>query len=399
MDDTTRCVHRPEVPTEGFASLSTAVQRASTIVFDSGEAYAARKERGPDGYSYGLAGTPTSRTLEAQIAALERAARTVLTPSGLSAVTVAMLALLRPGERVLVPDTVYPPVRDFVTGHLAQFGVAGTFYDPTVGSGIASLLDARTRLVWVESPGSTTMEIQDLPVIATIAHAHGALVGCDNSWATPLLMKPLDFGADVSVEAVTKYMGGHSDLLLGAISTREASVTEAVRRAVRQIGIGVSSDDCFLALRGMETLAVRLRHSGTVALDLARWLEARPEVRRVLHPGLPGFPGHALWTRDFAGASGVFSVVLDPALAPRLNSGLSALRLFKIGASWGGNQSLVAPMPVGPFRTATVWTDPEPVLRVSVGLEDPAELRADLEGLLLALRPGTPARSKPAAAE
>lgn len=385
MDDTTRCVHQPEIPTEGFASLNVGTHRASTIVFDDGEAYARRKERGPDGYSYGLAGTPTSRTLEAQITALEGGLRTVLTPSGLSAVTIAMLSILRPGDSVLIPDTVYPPVRDFAGEHLTVFGIKPTFYDPLIGAGIGDLVDSRVKLVWVESPGSTTMEIQDLPAIAGAAHARGALVGCDNSWATPLLFKPLAHGADLSVEAVTKYMGGHSDLLMGSITVRDPDLLRRVRGTVRHLGVGVSPDDCSLALRGIQTLAVRLKHSGEVASELAQELSRRAEVERVLHPALPDCPGHDLWRRDFAGASGVFSVVLKPRYADAVANALAALRLFRIGASWGGTHSLVAPMPVRSSRTVTGWHGAEPVLRVSVGLESPGELRADLERFFEAL--------------
>lgn len=397
VSDATRCIHRPAIVTEGYASLAVPTHRASTIAFPDGNAYARRKERGPDGYSYGLAGTPTTRTLEAQIAALEGANRTAVTPSGLAAVTLAMLAVLRPGDELLAPDTVYPPVRDFVAGHLAEFGVSARYYDPLVGAGIATLLSGRTRLVWTESPGSTTMEVQDLPAIAAVAHARGALVGCDNSWATPLLFKPLAHGADISVEAVTKYMSGHSDVLMGSIATNDPALHAKIRTVIRHLGIGVSPDDCSLALRGLETLDVRLERSARTAMDLAKWLQGWPEVERVLHPALPDCPGHSVWARDFAGASGTFSVLFRQGYAEQVTTALSALRLFAIGASWGGTRSLVAPMAVRPFRTATAWTAPDPVLRISVGLEHPDDLRADLDAFAAVLRrvrrPPGPARA------
>ncbi|MFY7959265.1 MAG: cystathionine beta-lyase [Elsteraceae bacterium] len=385
MDDQTRCIHPPAISTAGYASLSVGVERASTIVFPDGESYARRKERGPDGYSYGLAGTPTARTLEAQITALEGGYRTVLTPSGLSAVTTAMLAVLRPGDSVLIPDSVYPPVRNFATGFMANLGVTPVFYDPLLGAAITDLIDERTKLVWVESPGSTTMEVQDLPAIAAAARARGVTVGCDNSWATPLLFKPLANGADLSVEAITKYIGGHSDLLMGSITSRDAAVHDRIKKTIGHLGLGVSPDDCALALRGIQTLAVRLRQSSATALELAQWLVGRPSVERVLHPALPTCPGHAVWTRDFEGASGVFTVVFDRRCAARLYEAVSALSVFRIGASWGGAHSLVAPMTLSGARSATVWTGPDPMLRISVGLEATEALRADLEGMLATL--------------
>lgn len=389
-DDVTRCVHRPEVPIDGFASLAAPVTRATTIPFPSGEAYALRKQRGPDGYSYGLAGTPITRVLEAQVAALEGAARAVLTPSGLSAVTLAMLACLRPGNRVLIPDAVYPPVRDFAAGHLVPFGVAVTYYDPMLGAGIAGLMDERTRLVWVESPGSSTFEVQDLPTIAAAAHARGALVGCDNSWATPLLHKPLQLGADLVVEALTKFVAGHSDVFMGSIAARDPDLHERLRATVNVLGIGVSPDDCALVLRGIETLPVRLERSAATAHRLMGWLADRPEIERVLHPSIPGTPGHDQWRRDFRGGTGVFGVTFRAPYAMQVTPALSALRVFAIGASWGGTRSLVAPMPISPFRSATRWTGPEPVLRISAGMEDPGTLQTDLEAFLAALHaPGS----------
>jgi cystathionine beta-lyase len=383
MHDLTRVVHHPAVSHDGFASLTVPTHRASTIVFDGPEAYASRTQRGPDGYSYGLHGTPTSRTLEAQLTALEDGVRTALVPSGQAAIAMILLTVLLPGDHVLIPDTAYPPVRGFCENHLGPRGIRHTVYDPMIGAGIDALIEARTRLIWVESPGSTTMEIQDISAIAAAAHARGALVGCDNTWATPLLFKPLRHGVDFSMQALTKYVGGHGDLLMGSVAVAELSLHRHLKDTMRMLGIGVSPDDCALALRGLETMGVRLAHSGAVALDFARRIATLPAVARVLHPALPDSPGHANWRRDFRGASGVFSVVLRPAAPDVVTAALRRLATFAIGASWGGTRSLIVPMPVD--RLVTPWPDPTPVLRISVGLEDPRDLWADLEGVFARL--------------
>ncbi|MBC7800257.1 MAG: PLP-dependent transferase [Gemmatimonadaceae bacterium] len=385
MRDLSRCVHHPAVSQDGFATLAVPTYRASTIVFADAEAYASRKHRGPDGYTYGLHGTPTTRVLEAQLSALHGAERTVLLPSGQAAVTVVLLSMLMPGDHVLIPDTVYPPVRGFCANYLAPRGIASTAYDPMTGSGIAASMTNHTRLVWLESPGSTTMEVQDFRAIADAAHSGGALVGCDNTWATPLLFKPLDHGADFVMEALTKYVGGHSDLLLGSVSVRDLSLRQRLRDTMRMIGIGVSPDEAALALRGIETMGVRLAHVGRVGLEFAHRIAALPGGLRVLHPALPDCPGHAAFVRDFKGPSGLFSVVLPPEADARLGTALSAMRLFAIGASWGGTRSLIAPMQVKPDRTAVPWTEDGTVLRISVGLEDPDELWDDLATLFAAL--------------
>lgn len=398
MRDNTRCVHRPEISTDGFASLTVATYRASTIRFTDAQAYAKRSERGPDGYSYGLHGTPTSRTLEAQITSLEQGVRTALLPSGQAAIAAVMNAVLLPGDRVLIPDNVYPPVRGFCENYLKPRGIGYGVYDPMIGEGIAGLIDATTRLVWVESPGSTTMEIQDIPAIVNAAHAKGALVGCDNTWATPLLFKPLAHGVDFSVEAITKYMGGHADLLMGSISVRELPLHRRVKDVMRMQGIGVSPDDCSLVLRGMETLGVRLAHCGRVALDIARAIEQSPVSDGVLHPALPSCPGHRHWQRDFAGASGVFSVVLKPEVESQLEDALGALKYFAIGASWGSTRSLIAPMKIGKDRTVSPWAREGTILRLSIGMEDPEDLKSDVEALfsILSARLGSGRNGKSA---
>jgi cystathionine beta-lyase len=382
MHDLTRCVHHPAVNEEGYASLAVPTHRASTIVYPDAESFAKRSQRGFDGYTYGLHGTPTTRTLEAQLTALHGGARTVLVSSGQAAVSLVMLAMLLPGDRVLIPDHVYPPVRAFCVNYLGPRGIDHAAYDP-----ITDLIDARTKLVWVESPGSGTMEVQDVPAIIQAAKARGVLVGCDNTWASPLLFKPLAHGADFACEALTKYVGGHSDLLLGSITVADIGLRQTIKLLTRDLGLGVSPDEVSLALRGIETMGVRMQHIGRVSEDFARRLQAHPAVDTVLHPALPSCPGHEFWVRDFAGSSGVFSAVLKPGAEARLMQAMTEMRIFAIGASWGGTRSLLVPMAIQGERTATPWTHPGIVLRISIGLEQPDELWADLAALLDKLAP------------
>jgi cystathionine beta-lyase len=276
-------------------------------------------------------------------------------------------------------------VRGFCVNYLAPRGIGHKVYDPMIGAKVGELMDANTKLVWVESPGSTTMEFQDVPAIVKVAHAKGALVGCDNTWATPLLFKPLAHGVDFSMEALTKYVGGHSDILLGSISVREVALHRKLKDTMRMIGIGVSPDDCALALRGVETMGVRLAHMGRVSTEFARRLAEYPAVDRVLHPALPSCPGHELWRRDFAGANGVFSVVLKQGKDANLETALSGLKLISIGASWGGTHSIIAPMRVKNDRVVTPWDHDPLIFRISVGLEHPDELWAELDAVFRAL--------------
>lgn len=385
MHDSTRCVHHPAVSEEGYASLAVPTHRASTIVYKDAASFAARKYRGFDSYTYGLHGTPTTRTLEAQLTALHGGARTVLVPSGQAAVTIVMLSVLMPGDKVLIPDHVYPPVRSFCEDYLAPRGIAHDVYDPLIGAGVAGLIDAATKLVWIESPGSGTMEVQDVPAIIAAAKAKGALVGCDNTWATPLIFKPLAHGADFACEALTKYVGGHSDLLLGSVTVADLGLRQRMKEILRGFGIGVSPDECQLALRGIETMGLRVTHMGTVSEDFARRLMHSPAVETVLHPALPSCPGHEFWLRDMGRSSGVFSLVLRPVAETELEAALSALRIFAIGASWGGTRSLIAPMAIKGDRSVDPWTFEGPVLRISIGLEDPDDLWNDLDAMLQAL--------------
>lgn len=385
MTDLTRCVLNPVVSSEGFDPLGVAIHRGSTIVFKDAAAYAARGERGHQGYSYGLYGTPTTRTLEAKLTALEEGAWTFLAPSGQAANILAILPFIAAGDHLLMVDSVYPPMRDFAETDLRRLGVEVDYFDPLDAEDVAARIRPTTRMVWCESPGSTTMEVIDLPRIAEIAHAHGALVGLDNTWATPLNYKPLGHGADIVTEALTKFVSGHSDVLMGSLTVADERLIGPIRAQMGRFGIGVSPDDASLVLRGFETLGVRLRHSERVALEFARRLAAHPLVDQVLHPALETSPGHAIWKRDFLGSSGVFSIVFNKAVSDRVSAALDDFRLFAIGASWGGTRSLVAPMPVARHRSVTPWTRPDVVLRLSIGLEDEAELWADIERFLQAL--------------
>jgi len=397
MRDLTECVLTPRVPTDGFDPLGVGVHRASTIVFQDAAAYEARGARGPQGYSYGLYGTPTTRTLEAKITRLHQAARTLLAPSGQAANALAVLPFLSAGDQILIGDNVYPPMRDFALSDLARLGIDVTFFDPADAPGLARKIGSRTRIVWCESPGSTTMELADLPALSRVAHDAGALFGIDNTWATPLNLKPLALGADIVTEALTKFVSGHSDVLLGSISLADEAMAEKARGFMGRFGVGVSPDDASLVLRGFETLGVRMTHSNAVAMRLMDQLRTHPLVARVLHPALPDDPGHALWKRDFLGSSGVFSVVLQPHATERVADALDRLKVFAIGASWGGTRSLVAPMPVRRNRSATNWSDTDLVLRFSIGLEAAEDLQADLDNFLDEL--DTRARQTPDALE
>ncbi|WP_421693858.1 trans-sulfuration enzyme family protein [Aestuariivirga sp.] len=386
MSDTTDCVLTPRVPLEGFDPLGIATYRASTITFKDATAYAARGDRGDRGYSYGLYGTPTTRALEDKLSRLEQASRTFLAPSGQAANALAILPLVAKGDHVLLADTVYPPMRDFAQTDLVRLGVTVEFFDPTSSDDIRNRLTPMTRIIWCESPGSTTMEVMNLREVGGIAHSAGALLGVDNTWATPLNLKPLSLGADIVTEALTKYVSGHSDVIMGSISVCDAGIASSIKRFIGRMGIGVSSDDATLVLRGSETLALRLRHQADVGLRLAQRLATHPLVARVLHPALPEDPGHPLFRQDFLGASGVFSLTFAPNIVPFVAPALDCLQLFAIGASWGGTRSLVAPMTVRASRTATVWPGADLVLRLSIGIEDETELWEDLSRFLNTLQ-------------
>ncbi|EIE53046.1 cystathionine beta-lyase [Citreicella sp. 357] len=378
MRDATLTVHHPKVDDREFASLAPGVERASTIVFDSAAAYATRGQRDLDSYSYGMHGTPTQRVLEAQLTALEGGAKTVVLPSGQAAIAVVFLSVLKPGDHVLVAETAYPPVAGLCRNFLDTLGIVWSTYPPGTGAAIADHIRPETRLIWTESPGSTTMEIEDIPAIVKVAKAKGIYTGIDNTWATPLLFKPLAHGVDFSMQALTKYPGGHSDILMGSVSVSDPDLRKGLRDVMRMLGFHTAPDAISLVLRGLETMAVRLAHAGRVATDLAFAIDSAHPVE-VLTPVLPDSPGHVLWKRDFIGASGLFSVVLPEAWESRLDAALDALEVFAIGASWGGTRSLIAPMSVAAHRVTSEPRNSRIILRLSIGLEDPKDLKADLD--------------------
>jgi cysteine-S-conjugate beta-lyase len=372
--DDTRLVHAGREPSRFHGFINTPIYRGSTILFPT----VAALEANDQAFTYGRLGTPTVRALEEAIAELEGGHATLLTPSGLSAVATSLLAFLAAGDHLLVTDAVYRPTRRFCDGVLKRLGVTTTYYDPLVGAGIAKLMQKNTRVIFAESPGSQTFEVQDIPAIAKAAHDKGAVLVLDNTWATPLFFKPFAHGVDVSVQAATKYIGGHADVMLGAISASETA-WPTVRRAHEDLGLCTGPEDVYLALRGLRTLSVRLERHQRTALELANWLKARPEVARVIHPGLPGDPGHAIWARDFTGASGLFAFVLKPVPHKALAAMLDELKFFGMGYSWGGFESLIIPFDPSEYRTATEWKEVGPALRIHAGLEDVEDLKADLE--------------------
>ncbi len=355
-----------------YGVVNTPVYRASTILYPD---LATLDAHGMP-FSYGRRGNPTTKSLEDAICALESAARTVLVPSGLSAVATAILAVCNAGDHLLMADTCYGPSRSFCDKELRRFGIQTTYYDPLIGAGIEAVFKPNTRAVFCESPGSLTFEVQDVPAIAAVAQARGAAVLLDNTWATPLHYPALARGADLSIQAVTKYIGGHADVMMGYVAAN-ARYAQRLGDFHAHSGLYVSGDDCFLALRGLRTLAVRLKRHQETATALARWLQTRPEVSRVLYPALPSDPGHALWTRDFTGACGLFGVVLKPAPKAGIAAMIDGLKHFGLGFSWGGYESLLVPSDI--LRTATRFAAEGPAIRIHAGLEAVEDLIADLE--------------------
>lgn len=356
--------------------VNTPIYRGSTILSTSLKQWESRKTPSNPYASYGRFGTPTTHALEEMAAEAEGGYRSIVLPSGLAACTHAILALVESGDHVLLTDSVYGPTRTFCETVLARFGIEAEFYDPHAGADIARLMRPNTRVVFVEAPGSGTFEMQDIPAIAAQAHAVGAFVVMDNTWATPLFFKPFEHGVDVSVQAGTKYLVGHSDAILG-LATANERAWPLLQKGVQDFGQTVGPDDIFLALRGMRTLAVRMQQHWATGMHLAQMLEAHPMVERVMHPGLPSNPGHALWKRDFTGASGLFAFALRPMERPALEVFFDSLKLFGIGLSWGGYESLVLPMD-RPRRNTRGWDLDGPLVRIHAGLEDARDLQADL---------------------
>jgi cystathionine beta-lyase len=376
MKDTTLVTTLGRDPHANHGVVNPPVYRASTVLHPTLDSLETAKPG--RGVYYGRYGTPTTFALEEAVAALEGGYKAIAVGSGKTAITATLLALLARGDHILITDSVYGPTRRFADGMLKRFGVETDYYDPAIGAGIGALIKPNTRIVFVESPGSLTFEVQDIPAIAKAAHDRGALVVIDNTWASPLYFKPFTHGVDVSIQAATKYIGGHSDLMMGIVSAAEA-VWSRLRSGVYETATAAAPDDCDLAQRGLRTLATRLERHHRSGLVVAEWLRARPEVERVMHPALPDDPGHALWKRDFLGSSGLFGFVLRPCSRTQLAAMLDPMELFGMGASWGGYESLLIPTDPASIRTATSWAPGGQTMRIHVGLEDPADLIGELE--------------------
>jgi cysteine-S-conjugate beta-lyase len=359
---------------KGF--VNPPVFHGSTVLYPTAEDLHAHRGE----FTYGRHGTPTTRAVQDVLMTLEgpQCAGVGLAPSGLAAISTTLLAVLKTGDHLLVCDNAYRPTRNFCNGVLARYGVETTYFDPLIGSGIERLFKPNTRAVLVEAPGSQSFEMPDIPAIAAVAHARGALVIDDNTWATPLYHRSLEQGVDISMQAATKYIGGHSDIMFGTISAN-ARAWPLVTETIRLLGVCAGPDDVFLALRGTRTLAVRLAQHCASGLAMARWLSGRPEVLRVLHPALESDPGHAIWKRDFTGASGLFSIVLKPKPQEAVDAMLNSLKLFGMGFSWGGFESLAVPFNCAEYRTATKWDPGGPTVRLHIGLENIEDLKADLD--------------------
>lgn len=382
LRERTRLVMAGRDPDDSYGFVNPPIQRGSTVVYPNTVDFLARRAR----YTYGTQGNPTIDALVAACNTIEGGAGTVVTPSGLLACTLPFLAFLSAGDHVLVTDSVYRPTRNFCATMLKRMGIEATYYDPAIGAGIEALFKPNTRAVWTEAPGSQTFEMQDIPAIVAAAHARDILVMMDNTWATPLFFDSHKAGVDITIQAGTKYYAGHSDVLIGTISARTPELYRQLRASWEQLGVIIAPEDAFLTLRGMRTMAIRLKEQMPAGIAMAQWLAARPEVARVMHPALPEDPGHGLWQRDFTGASSLFGFELAPVSMTAVAAMLDGLTLFGMGASWGGYESLVLPFDCRAYRTATTPAFKGPTIRIHIGLEDIDDLKADLDAGFARLR-------------
>jgi cysteine-S-conjugate beta-lyase len=382
----TRLIHSDVKVPEGYRSLASPVYRGSTTLFPDAASVNDTWDQHEAGYTYGLYGTPTTLELAGKICELEKGYRTLVTPGGQGAIALINLALLKSGDHILIPESVYTPNRKLASHVLRRFGVEASFYHPEVGAGIndlriKDLLRENTRLVWCESPGSITMEVQDVPAIAEAAHARGALVALDNTWSAGVFFDAFAHGVDITMQALTKYIAGHSDVLLGSVTVKDKGLYQKLGATHQLLGCAASPDDCSLALRGMRTMAVRLKHIEASALQIARWLAARPEIERVLHPALENSPGHEFWKRDFTGSAGVFSIVFKPqATKAQVLQFVDGLELFEIGYSWAGVTSLAVAYDFHGSKGRPNYG--HRIVRLNIGLEDTEDLLEDLEHCL-----------------
>jgi cystathionine beta-lyase len=373
----TSLIHSDYTPPAGFAAFPTAIHHASTVLFKDVAALRSGEWKDKNAYTYGLHGTPTTFTLEARLAQIEGGQFCLLAPSGLAAIAMVDFALLATGDDVLLPENVYNPNRELGRWLSADFGITARYYDPLIGAGIADLIQPNTKLIWTEAPGSVSMEVPDLPAICAAAHARGVLVALDNTWSAGLALRGFDLGVDIVMQALTKYQSGGSDVLMGALVTRERALNDRLALAHMRLGMGVSPDDAYLVLRGLPSMKLRFEAHDAAARKVAGWLKARPEIATVLHPAFADCPGHAIWQRDFTGAGGLFSVVFDARYSEaQVDRFVDALSLFGIGYSWGGANSLVMPYRIQGMRAG--WTDAGVLVRLNIGLEDVDDLVDDL---------------------
>jgi cystathionine beta-lyase len=380
----TALIHTDYQAPAGFAAFPSAIHHASTVLFKDVAAMRSGDWKHKNGYTYGLHGTPTTFTLEARLAEIEDGHHCLLAPSGLAAIAMVDFALLKSGDDVLLPDNVYNPNRELGQWLARDFGITARYYDPLIGAGIAALILPNTKLIWTEAPGSVSMEVPDLPAICAAAHARGVLVALDNTWSAGLALRGFALGVDIIMQALTKYQSGGSDVLMGAVITRERALYERLALAHMRLGLGVGADDTYLVLRGLATLKLRFDAHDAGARTVAQWLATRPEIGKVLHPALPDCPGHAIWQRDFSGAGGLFSVLFDARYSEaQTDRFVDALKLFKIGYSWGGAHSLCMPYRIDAMRKG--WAEPGQLVRLNVGLEDPLDLIADIEQAFAAM--------------
>ncbi|MFX1803605.1 cystathionine beta-lyase [Paraburkholderia sp. A1BS-2L] len=389
----TRVVRPEEDITPGFESFAAPVTRASTVVFPDLKSVRALDWRNDAQWRYGLHATPTSSMLTQRLAAIEGGEHALLQPSGLSAISNVYFGLLKAGDDVLIPDNVYSPNRDHGDWLARDFGLTARYYDPMIGSGIAELIRPETKLIWLEAPGSVTMEVPDVRAITAAARARNVVTAIDNTWSAGLAFKPFEHGIDISVQALTKYQSGGSDVLMGATITRDRELHLKLKAARMRLGIGVSSDDCSLVLRGLPSMKARFETHDRTALALATWLKSRAEIAAMLHPAFADCPGHEFYKRDFTGAGGLFSVVFDGQYSPaQIDTFCESLELFSLGWSWGGAHSLAMPYDIASMRTEANWPHRGTLVRFYIGLEDEADLRADLERALATLEGGASAR-------
>ncbi|MCC6072389.1 cystathionine beta-lyase [Massilia sp. GCM10020059] len=380
----TSLIHPDYTAPEGFDAFPPAIHHASTVLFTNVAAMRSGDWKNKQSYTYGLHGTPTTFTLEARLAELEGGTHCLLAPSGLAAIAMVDFALLKTGDDVLLPENVYNPNRELGKWLSNDFGITARYYDPLVGAGIAGLIQPNTKLIWTEAPGSVSMEVPDLPAICKAAHARGVLVALDNTWSAGLALRGFDMGVDIVMQALTKYQSGGSDVLMGALVTRDAALNERLAMAHMRLGMGVSADDAYLVMRGLPSMKLRFEAHDASARKVAAWLKARPEITRVLHPAFEDCPGHENWKRDFTGAGGLFSVLFDARYSEeQTDRFVDSLELFGLGYSWGGANSLVMPYRIKAIRSN--WTGSGTLVRFNIGLEDTADLIADIERALAVL--------------